>query len=74
MAVTSHTITARKSRRCDEYGMPPHQISPDEQRARHVAFPNDADLGNIGFWVLQLCESCQTQYGRAMPPRRRATR
>jgi hypothetical protein len=74
MSVISHTITARKSRRCDEYGTRPHWISPGEEYARHVAFPNDADLGNIGFWVLRICAACQTQYGRSMPPRRHAAR
>lgn len=72
MSTIAHTVTARKSFRCDAFddGGKIHVVQPGEQYARHVAFPHDNDLGNAGFWVLRICESCQTRYDRPMPPRR----
>jgi hypothetical protein len=71
---TSHTVTARREFRCDDFdgNGRVHLVQPGQEYARHVAFPGDSDLGNTDFWVLRLCVTCQTRYGRSMPPRRRS--
>lgn len=70
MATTARTITARKPRRCDAAGCSTI-IQPYADYVRHVAFPDDNDIGNTGFWVLRICSSCHTQYGQPMPERKR---
>jgi hypothetical protein len=37
-----------------------HHIEPGERYQRHAATPNDNDLGNTGWWVLNLCQTCMT--------------
>lgn len=66
---TAHTITARRSRRCDDY--PCHvEIQPGEDYVRSVTFPRHEANGGTTPWVLNICKDSYTQYGRAMPPRR----
>lgn len=73
MAVTAWTVTARKRHACDNYPRCFRGIKPGEDYARHVAFPGDDANSSPRPLVLNLCQPCQTEYDRPMPPRR-ATR
>lgn len=74
MAVTAHTITARRDRPCGNYPQCNHNdIKAGDEYARHVAFPGDDANNSKRPLVLILCQPCQTEYDRPMPPRR-ATR
>lgn len=71
MATAVWTVTARKFHACMQYPRCYRRIKPGEDYARHVVFPGD-DANNSGRpLVLVLCQECQLDYGRGMPPRRR---
>lgn len=75
---TAYSVTARKTYPCDDRGAQPgpgydgctRTIKPGQVYARLVAFPGADFYSGDRPWVLRLCEPCQTQYGRVMPPRR----
>lgn len=71
-AVVEQAVRARKRHWCDEYAEA-HPIEPGEVYARLVAFPDgDVNTGTTP-WVLKICATHFTQYGRTMPePRTRA--
>lgn len=72
MAVVSTSVVARKRHRCDEYG-DAHSIRPGETYVRSVAFP-DGDINTDTVpWVLKLCETHWTRYGRPMPVKKSST-
>lgn len=62
MAVIAAYRTARTRRVCDGPGAwgVRHHIEPGERYQRHAATPHDNDLGNTGWWVLNLCPACMT--------------
>jgi hypothetical protein len=66
--MSEYTVIARKSFRCEEYQCR-QPVEPGEAYARTVAFPGDVNSSNRP-WVLKLCSSCYTRYGKTMPPRR----
>lgn len=70
MATSAYTVTARKRHSCDNYPPCYRGIEPGEDYARHVAFPGDEVNGGPIPWVMNLCQPCQTEYDRPMPPRR----
>lgn len=69
MATAASTVRCRKARRCDDY-ICERWIKPGEDYARHVAFPGDDANHGPRPLVIGICQDCQTQYGRGMPPRR----
>lgn len=71
MAVTAHTITARRDRFCGQYPRCDNgHIKAGSDYARHVAFPNDDANNGPRPLVLILCQPCHTEHGQEMPPRR----
>lgn len=54
--------TARKEKRCAEYGCPP--IRPGERYVDHTASPQHDDYGNTRWVHLAICQRCAEQSGR----------
>ncbi|MFJ8815455.1 hypothetical protein [Amycolatopsis thermoflava] len=52
---------ARKERRCSDCR---RTIAVGEVYVRHVASPNDPDVGNEGWWRLNECADCARRCGR----------
>lgn len=74
MAVTAHTITARRDRFCGQYPRCDNgHIKAGADYVRHVSFPGDDANQSSRPLTLDLCKPCHTEYDRPMPPRR-ATR
>lgn len=73
MSYSSKLVTARKTHLCEDRpcgsgGV----IAAGDDYVRAVAFPgSDANNGDQP-WVMKLCVSCATRYGRELPPRRNA--
>ena len=71
MSYTERLVTARKRHRCEQYPstLCGKWIEPGDDYVRAVAFPGDV---TDHIWVLRLCVPCATQYGKSLPPRRKA--
>jgi hypothetical protein len=45
-------------------------VVPGQQYVRMVAFPGSDVVGGDRPWVLKICTTCATRYGRPLPPTR----
>lgn len=55
---------ARRARKAHDCADCRREIEPGEIYLRHVATPDDPDLGNEGWWHIIECADCATRYGR----------
>ncbi len=53
--------TARIRKYCENSAMRPpfHHIEPGERYLR-AALPPNSDIGNIGWWTMNICKRCMT--------------
>jgi hypothetical protein len=64
----SWTVVARKPFRCEDQG--DRAVVPGQVYVRMVAFPGSEVNGGDRPWVLKVCTTCATRYGRSLPPAR----
>ncbi len=73
MAEVAYLVRARKEHRCEDRPcVSDGIIRRGQDYVRAVAFPGDDANQSDQPWVLRICVSCATRYGRELPPRRRA--
>jgi predicted RNA-binding Zn-ribbon protein involved in translation (DUF1610 family) len=61
--------TMRKARFDHDCTGCPRTIYPGETYYEHVAYPNDPDLGNEGWWRIKTCFVCEDKYNLALAAR-----